>query len=327
VKHAHGYNGCMAGIDDLARGELKFYQGDVRSAESFIVKGIARAREAGQFDLVHRALFYMIRIAVSQGDFTKAEKALKETEALLDETEYLIRFSTYDITLGEYYIHALQPDMVPGWLKENFSPCGHPKFLENFANHVKAHYCYITKNYASLLAYMEEQKSRVTILYGRVELQAMEACVLFKTKNRAAAFSVLREAYETALPNAILMPFIRLGKDMRTCASAALRDPDCVIPKPWLEMIVRESAFYAKRHAQFLFGYKRTHGVNKESTLSSREREVLRDMYHGLSRSEIAVNLNLSSNTIKLYINNIYGKLNARNLADVIRIAAERKLV
>jgi len=61
--------------------------------------------------------------------------------------------------------------------------------------------------------------------------------------------------------------------------------------------------------------------------LSSRESEILRDMYYGLSRAEIADGLNLSINTVKLFINSIYEKLNASNIVDVIRIAAERKLV
>ncbi|MCL2010650.1 MAG: hypothetical protein FWG71_08950, partial [Synergistaceae bacterium] len=150
------YNGCMAGIDDLARGELKFYQGDVREAEPFIVKGLARACASGQFELAQRAHLYLIRIAVSQGDFAKAEHALKDTEALLNETEYTARFYAYDITLGAFYNCTLQPERVPGWLKREFSPYSHPQFKENFANQVRAHYCYITENYIALKAYMEE---------------------------------------------------------------------------------------------------------------------------------------------------------------------------
>jgi len=42
---------------------------------------------------------------------------------------------------------------------------------------------------------------------------------------------------------------------------------------------------------------------------------------------EIAAGLNLSINTVKLFVNSIYEKLNANSIVDVIRIAAERKLV
>ena len=51
------------------------------------------------------------------------------------------------------------------------------------------------------------------------------------------------------------------------------------------------------------------------------------DLSHGLSRSEIAANRDLSINTVKMAINTIYSKLGARNLADLIRIAVERKII
>jgi DNA-binding CsgD family transcriptional regulator len=268
-----------------------------------------------------------MRIAVAQGNYPMTKQALNDMEALLDETEYATRFFTFDITLGLYYNYTLQPEKIPSWLKGNFSSYSHAFFIEDSANQVKAGYCYVTKKYALLLAYMEEQKRRESTLYGRVELLAMEACVHCKMKDRTAASSALREAYETALPNSILMPFIWLGKDMRTLASSAQREPGCGVPGPWLEMVERKSASFAKRYAQFLSDYKRANGIDGEVVLSSRESEVLRDMYHGLSRAEIAASLNLSINTVKLFINSIYEKLNAHNIADVIRIAAERKLV
>ncbi|MCL2147347.1 MAG: hypothetical protein FWH52_06030, partial [Synergistaceae bacterium] len=270
------YNGRMAGSYDLARGELKFYQGDVRAAERLIVKGLEGARASGQFTQVHRALFYMLRIAVSQGNFAKAEQALKDTEALQNVTAYTASFFAYDITLGAFYCYILEPERVPGWLKGKFSTYGHPVFKENSANQIKLQYCYITDNYASLLSYMEEQKRWETVLFGRVEIQAMEACVLFKTKDRAGAFDALREAYETAFPNNILMPFICLGKDMQTLASEALNDNDCTIPKPWLEMIIRKSTSYARRHRQFISNYRKAKALDGEIILSSSESEVLR---------------------------------------------------
>jgi len=61
--------------------------------------------------------------------------------------------------------------------------------------------------------------------------------------------------------------------------------------------------------------------------LTTREKEILGAMYRGLSRSEIAEDLNRSINSVNSIINNIYKKLNAKSIADVVRIAAERKLV
>ena len=73
--------------------------------------------------------------------------------------------------------------------------------------------------------------------------------------------------------------------------------------------------------------YKKVNTIDTGIGLSSRETEILRDLNKGFSRSEIAANQNLSINTVRLIINTIYEKLRARNIADLIRIAHEQKLI
>jgi LuxR family maltose regulon positive regulatory protein len=123
------------------------------------------------------------------------------------------------------------------------------------------------------------------------------------------------------------MPFIELGKDMRTLTSFALREPDNVIPKTWLESVNRKSATYAKRQVHAITGYKRANNITDNVAISPREHEILTDLSHGLSRAEIAASRRLSINTVKMVINNVFMKLGAENLADAIRIATERKII
>jgi LuxR family maltose regulon positive regulatory protein len=324
---SHCLNGAMTGWGDLARGELLFYQDNTREAEPFILRALDRARECKQFEVVHRALLYLLRIAVSQGNYAKMERALKDMETQIGENDYTLRFTTYDIALAWYHCILCQPENIPDWLKDKFTPYGHPSFIENFGNQAKARYCYQTKNYPPLLAYIGEQKQREAILFGRVEMLAMEACVHYKMKEKASAFAALHEAYETALPNGLLMPFIELGKDMRTLTASALKDPRIKIPKPWLENINRRAASYAKHQAHVITEYKHANNMADRVAISSREGEILTDLSHGLSRAEIANSRSLSINTVKMVITNVYTKLGAENLADVIRIAAERKLI
>ena len=322
---SHCFNGAMTGIDDLARGELLFYQDDIRAAEPFIIRALEQAKERRQFEIVHRALFYTLRIAVLQGNYAKMEQALKEMEAQLSENEYTLRFVTYDTALACYYCLLNEPERIPDWLKDKFMPYGHPSFIENFGNLAKARYCYLTMDYPPLLAYMEEQKQRETILFGKIEMLVIEACIHYKMKNREKAYSMLENAYKTALPNGIWMPFIEIGKDMRTLAAFALKRQGN-IPKTWLENINRKSASYAKRLAHVITDYKHANHIDS-IVISKRENEILTDLSHGLSRVEIAANRGLSINTVKMIINNVYMKLGAENLADAIRIAAEKKIV
>jgi len=226
---------------------------------------------------------------------------------------------------------------VPERLKEIFSHYGYAGFLENFENQMKARYCYMTRNYPPLFSYIEEMKKRESYLLGYLELLAMEACIHYKMKNREKACAVLTEAYETAAPNDLLMPFIELGKDMRTLTSYALKEHSLKgnslsksahkIPIAWLESVNRKSASYAKRLSHVIAKHKQAAGITDNVYISPREKQVLIDLSHGLSRSEIAASRNLSINTIKMVINNLYSKLGAENLADTIRIATQSKII
>jgi len=123
------------------------------------------------------------------------------------------------------------------------------------------------------------------------------------------------------------MPFIEMGKDMRTLASAFLKEGGGAIPESWLEEINRKSASYAKRKAHVISEYMQANRITDTPAITPRETDILGDLSHGLSRTEIASSRNLSINTVKMVINSLYFKLGAENLADVIRIATKRKMI
>ena len=322
--------GYMAGEDDLARGELMFFKYDLRVAEHYITRALGQAREHGQFEITHRALLYTLRISIAQGNYAKAEQAVKDEKALFEENPYST--INHDIFLSWYYIMLGIPEQIPEWLKQNFSPYGHEGFKESFQNQVKARFCYITRSYPPLLAYIHETLQRESYLFGRVEMLAMKACVYYRMKDKRKAFNTLLEAYKTASPNDLVMPFIELGKDMRTLTSSAMKEPGSlesvnIIPRPWLLNINRKAASYAKRQANVIYKYREANRITDSITFSPRESEVLTDLSHGLSRAEIASSRSLSINTVKMVINMIYNKVGAENLADLIRIAVERKMI
>jgi LuxR family maltose regulon positive regulatory protein len=321
------FNGLRTGEDELARGEFKFYQGDLYMAETYVIRALEQARKNNQFEVIHRALLYMLRISFTQGNYQKAEQALQETKSYLIEELYFNRYTNYDISFAWYYCVLGRPENIPDWLKENFCSYGHPAFTENFGNQIKAWYCLMTRNYPPLLSYIHEMKTRESFLFGRIEMLAMEACVHYKMKDKKLAFTALQEAYKNAAPNEIVMPFIELGKDMRTLSAAALKESIRKIPKKWLENINLKSASYAKRQVHLIAEYKQANFIHDNITLSTRENEILADLSHGLSRSEIAASRGFSINTVKAVINNIYIKLGVENLAAAIRIASERKIV
>jgi LuxR family maltose regulon positive regulatory protein len=324
-KVAPFYSGIM-GFENLYYGELKFYQGDIRGAEVLFRKTLEFGQNNGQFETVQRSLFYLLRTAIAHGNVAKTENALKELELLLDESGFSRRNVTHDIVKGWYCCTVCQYEMISDWLKGEFVPYSHAHFIDNYSNQIRARYHYLKRNYPLLLGYISEMKKRESILYGRVEMLALEACTHYKMKNKSAAWESLTQAYEAALPNKIYMPFVELGKDMRTLTSSAMRDDvEIAVPNAWLELMKQKSSSYAKYQSVFINEQKS--GTPSNKVLSPREYDVLRELYSGATQAEIAKKHSLSINTVKMVTKSIYEKLHVHKISDLIRVAAERNLV
>ena len=188
-------------------------------------------------------------------------------------------------------------------------------------------YHYHKHQYSALLAFIENEVERQAILYSRIELKVLQALSLYQLKRRGEAFTALTEAYRLAEPNKITTVFIQYSKDMRTLTAAVLRDNSSPIPKEWLKNINRKSSAFAKRKSHMILEYMSANDISKEVALTGREKEILKDLSHGLSRTEIAANQNISTNTVKMVINIIYDKLRVTSLPEAIRTAVYQKIV
>jgi LuxR family maltose regulon positive regulatory protein len=325
---AYILGGCMSGMDDLTSGELQFYKGDLKNSMKFLKQALYKAEGKNQYEVRNRALFYLLRIAVAQGDFEEVQKIFKKLSAQLEMKEYPTRFITYDIVSSWYYSVLNQPNLVAHWiLSGDFGKGSLGTFKEDFGNFVKAKFYYSDKRYHELLSFLESKPFFGEVLFGKLEIKLLTAACQYHLKDRDASRVALQEAYDLALSNNLTMPFIELGNDMRTLTRAAMREKDCKLPLQWLELINRKSATYAKQLLLVTSEYKKANNIGDDVRLSTREMEALRDLYEGFSRSEIAVNRNLSIATVKMVLNTVYAKLGANSLADVIRIAVKRGLI
>lgn len=73
--------------------------------------------------------------------------------------------------------------------------------------------------------------------------------------------------------------------------------------------------------------FSRLEPSKSDITLSEREREVLRQLTDGLTKKEIAANLELSLHTIDNYVRRIYGKLHVNTLGGAVAKALREGLV
>ena len=97
------YGGISYGMDDLAWAELAFFRNEQDRAEQMAYQALFKAQEKNQYDIMGKALFYLVRINIANGNIEKVEELLKRARALLDNELYPNRQIFYDIVTGWFY--------------------------------------------------------------------------------------------------------------------------------------------------------------------------------------------------------------------------------
>jgi LuxR family maltose regulon positive regulatory protein len=323
----HSMNGCMQGLNYLARAELAYFRCELKEAEKFAYQALHKAQEAFQREIESRAVFYLLRIDLQTGDYAKLQRHLRHFEMMTEPGEHSLNPAVYDLLTSWYYAQLGQSSRVADWLKGGFENNVTPLVMLDFDIQVRMRCHFTDQRYQEILAFIESREADGMLMLMRLEFKIAEAVCLYQIHERTAAFQAFSKAYELSRANAFDMPFIEYGNKMRTLSRAAMKAAHTGIPTEWLLRINKKSATYAKKLAFVASEYRKSNHIGDEVQLSLREVEILTDLYHGLSRSEIAVNRRLSINTVKSVLQIIYAKLGAENNMDVIRIALDMKLI
>ncbi|MDR1352995.1 MAG: LuxR C-terminal-related transcriptional regulator [Treponema sp.] len=325
------FGGCTLGMDDLCRGELAFFRGDISAAEQLVLRALQGARQGEQYETENRALFYLLRISLARGNYEAIRGISKQAEALLDEQKFPTRFIINDICSGWYYAHIGQTDRIARWLKNDFEESDLNSIVFGLEIMVKAKYHFSEKRYPAVLAVLESWKDRNSLwdfVLEKIEMKALEAVCRYHLRDKEGAFAALKEACRLAYPNAVAMPFMELGKDMRTLLGAAAKNMAPEFPPEWLEKLRLGAAGYAKKLFAVTEQYRiaaegRQEPGKSAAALSGREVQVLTELSRGMTQEEIANFSSISVNTVKSVIRSIYNKLGAVNRVNAVRIAAD----
>jgi LuxR family maltose regulon positive regulatory protein len=235
-------------MDDLASAEFAFYQGDLIRTDIFALRAIRKAREKKWYEIEIYALFYLIRINLAAGRPEQITDVLKQLEEGLNRGEF--SSLVCELALGWFYIHIGQRQRIAPWLKTGLDKSNIPSLFTSLEILVRTKYFYREKHCPPVFTVPENQAEPYTLrsfFFGRIEMKVLEAVYLYHEKRKEEAFQALKEAYQTAMPNALTMPFIEMGKDMCTLVNGVIKYGNLGIPIEWLEEIRKKSTAYAKK--------------------------------------------------------------------------------
>jgi len=327
---AETYHNMYYGYDDLAACEIAFFKNQPETARNYAHSAIFKAREKKQYSIEAMAEHILLRIAIQEGDYALAKEILKQFRDHLTNPSFWNRQLLHDLYTGLFYIQIMLPKMAPPWLENDEKEVASDVRLPARELIVGVKYYIACKKYKKALtvlskSYPREPQERFA--FGELILTLLTAVARLKTGDATGAVNDFERAYGLSYRGNFEMPFIELGRELHPLIVAASKYLNCNIPEEWLKSIDRKAAIYTKKAAVIQNMMKNENNSTGAAQLSIRERDVLIDLYHGLSRDEIAVNQHLSRNTIDKVLQSVFIKLDAKNSADAIRIAVETKLI
>jgi len=320
----------FAGYEDLVACEYAFFKNQPELARRHAHSAMIKAQDKKQYSISALAEKYLLRIAVQEGDTALARGILKNMRSHLDNKDFRNGQLYYDLYTGTFYVSIGVLEPIAQWLvldeKEMISGI---KILSRELV-VSVSYYIAAKKYQQALTLLNNSHLREPherFLFGEIRISVLTAVALVRTGDTEGALEAFEKAYRMSFEGMFEMFFIELKKELHPVIAAAMASESCMIPKQWLKTIERRMSIYAKKTAVVAEAIKRDLNIKESIELSEREREILSDLYHGLSREEIADNRYLSINTVKKTLQSIYIKLDAANSVDAIRVALERKLI
>jgi LuxR family maltose regulon positive regulatory protein len=320
----------IAGYEHLAACEVAFYANQLEEAKRQGDLVMIKVSGSMHSEIEALCMYYLVRIAFMEGDKKNVLAMVQKIQHRVEQTDAFNRSLQDEFTLGWIFAQAGIPQKIPPWLITKYNQ-GLPGSIWAARESLIRAKCFLSvgeyQDALFCLRLPAGVKLPQKFLFGELGRCIMNGVALFKLGDPAGAKKEMDAAWKYSNKGEFETLFLEYGTNMRDVAAAALEDPDCPAPYAFLKSIMSRVRVYAKRTAVIGDALRRQYGIEKEIMISARERQILNDLYYGLSRTEIAETRYLSINTVKTNIQSLYNKLDANNIADALRIGIQRGLI
>lgn len=312
----HIANGCAIGMKQLIDAEYAYDIGELEEAKMFAHKAIYRAEMKKQISVIVDAYFILIRIALMQGKMDEVNQYIEEAEkCIIRRTHPIINMN---VEMMKAYIYGIsnQYEKMPEWCRTFDIKTGMDDLttgmmgLMTFAPLSVGLALLHKKEYMQVEAFMEnciEEYQRTKSIYAIIIAYIILAVAKLKLYGEDEGIEALEIAFDIAEPDQIIMPFVEQYSNLEV-----------------LLKTMKQQSIFAKKIIEYnSLGKTKQCTENKNSEdivkkLTDREKEVMRLFVKGYKQSEIAKELQITTDTVKRHIKNVYGKLEIHSKVELI---------
>ncbi|MDR0519688.1 MAG: LuxR C-terminal-related transcriptional regulator [Clostridiales Family XIII bacterium] len=319
-------NGFSSGYYELAECELAVYRSQMDQARIFAQQAITKAQENNQYGIETTAVYYLFRMALAEGDFQMVDTLLASFKKKTENPAFVNGKLVYESLVSWLYVKIGMYTLAPNWLRIPSALSEANPMAPAWAHIICTHCLIASKKYDEALVYIHTVDPHMldgTSMLGELVRFLLSAIARQKTGDEKGALADFERSYSHSMDGELNLPYVEMGRNACSLIKLAMKYGTC-IPTEWLKDIDLRAAAYAKKIAVVSAAYKKQHNIEDNIHLSERETQILRDLYQGLSRQEIAATRYISINTVKTMIQALYQKLNVESSMEAVRIAIER---
>lgn len=313
-----------AGAELLMEAEALYHAGEFAEAETLCQTALNAADIRNQRGNVLCALFLRMRLALVSGDaqalFGQDARSglLAGMRGLITENRNYFLLHTVDLCEGWLYAALGIYEKIPEWLRAALgdnSPLY--SFAQGFFHLVHGRAQLLAGNYDAVITgfrkELAEGKFRNTVLFS-VYAHIYLAAALRQTGKSREAAEALKTALDTALPDALYMPFAENDDLIGPVLAKALPGTE------HREALSRVAALAKRMKTGCEAVVQEIQNQNLPSLLSDRELEVARLVVEGFSNQNIAEKLHIKDSTVKAHLTHIFQKTGVQNRSGLHKI-------
>lgn len=319
-KYACLSGGAGLGSEALVSAEYALETGYFDSVEVKALKSIYTARTKNQTSMVVCASLTLARLYIYQNKYSEALQLINNLSEEVSDNIESILLNTFDLCLGYIYACTGEYEKIPNWIKKGDMSIN-SLLLQGavFSYVVYGKVLILSKNWSraeamceTFIPYFHIFNNQLGFLHNYIHLSIAS----FKRGDTEKAKDYLLKALVIGQADNIILPFGENGSNLLPILEYFYEDDGIT-----MEYISRLKVLCT--HYACLIS-----GLNScSSLLTCREEEILRMISKGMSRSEIAGSLCISSATVRTHIQNMYLKLGVNKKSDALSKAYELHII
>ncbi len=314
--------GHGAGVEYVMEAEHHYYRGDFDNAEIIAHKALYIARSKNQPSVMLGSDFLRIRLALLRGDWDYVQDSLRRAREMMKRQTTFTYLHTLDLCEGFVFACLNRGERIPGWIAEGELPDTIYVTCHAFCHIIRAKALLIAGRYRELAGIASQLFADAGVfpnLLAQIYIRICEAAALARLGRQQAAQAALAEALDLAAPDGVVMPFVENGEyiaELLAELQTAGRHRDFIgrIREMYPPVAEKWCAIAAKLDSEHV-----------KPSLTRREAEIAALVAAGLSNQAVGKTLNITKETVKKTLRNIFIKLGVSNRTALTRVLIEQQ--